>query len=104
MTRESVDVLADVIAGTLWQLRVARDVLVRHEAEREVDAARSKARDARWQIQIVLVIDALDAVQQIIFPARTREDLQRVVFEPLRAHGRRVGLTAAHELKPRALA
>src|SRR5262245_57946133 len=43
-------------------------------------------------------------MQEIILPARTAEDLQRVVPQPLRAHRWPVRIAAPHELKPRALA
>ena len=80
-------------------------MLVGDVAEREVHAARAEAVDARRQLELELVVDALHAVQEIVLPPRTAEDLQRVVLEPLRAHRRRVGGgAAAHELKPRALA
>src|SRR5207249_11894819 len=52
----------------------------------------------------LLVVDALHAVQQVVLPARRREDLERAILEPLRAHRRGVGRAAADELEARALA
>jgi hypothetical protein len=85
--RELGDVVAHVLARGSGELCERRDVLVGDVAEREVHAPRPEARDVRRQIEIALVLDALDAVEQVILPARPAEDLQRAVLEPLRADG-----------------
>ncbi len=103
---ERRDVVADVVARRGRQLGERRDVLVGDVAEREVDPARAEALDRGRQIEAELVVDALDAVEQVVLPPRAAEHLERAVLEPLRADGRGTVTAGAapHELEPRALA
>ena len=79
-------------------------VLVGDVAEREVHAPGAEALELRGQIEALLVVDALHAVEQVVLPARAAEDLQRAVLEPLRADRRRIARPAPDELEARALA
>jgi hypothetical protein len=58
-------------------------VLLGNEPKREVDAAGRKVFELRRQIEAVLVVDALDAMQGSIFEQRSPENLERAVVQPL---------------------
>ena len=104
MLRERRDVVAHVVARLAREACEVDDVLVRHVAEREVHAARPEPGDPRRQVEALLVVHALDAMQQLVLPARAAEDLERAILEPLRPYRWRLAAShaAADELEPRA--
>src|SRR5690606_6812320 len=70
-------VIADILARIAGQLAEWRDVLVGNVAEREVHPARAEPGELRRQVERLLVLDALHAVQEVVLPPRPAEDLQR---------------------------